>query len=93
MKPLQIVVQFIREGEIVVAHCPSLDVSAYGATMEEAQRHFEEALEAFLQETVKHGTLERVLREHGWTQVDVKPSQWNPPMVITEKPYTISVPA
>ena len=89
---VQVLVQFIKEGDLVVAHCPGLDVSAYGTTIEEAQQHFQEALEAFLEETAQHGTLQQVLREHGWSQAGTKPPRWNPPVVLAEKPDTIPIP-
>lgn len=49
-----------------VAYCPSLEVSSYGDTQEEAQTAFEEALEIFLEETVQRGTFEPELLRQGF---------------------------
>ncbi len=95
MQPIavRIPVQFIREGQTIVAVCPVLDVSSYGATLEEARKHFTEALDAFLEETARHGTLEKVLEEHGWTKIKTHPPRWTPPHIIEEHYEEIALPA
>lgn len=38
-----------REGDVVVALCPELDVASQGATVEEATANLKEAVELFLE--------------------------------------------
>lgn len=80
MKQLKtkLTVQFLREGNEFVAHCPALDISTSGSSLEEAKEMFSELLDIFFAETLKMGTLEKVLYECGWTKVGRK--GWSPPV-------------
>ena len=53
----------LREGDVYVGLCPSLGVSSFGDTPEEARRSLQEALDAFVEECDAMGTLEEVLAE------------------------------
>lgn len=67
IKPkLKVDVYLVTDGDYVVSYCPSLELSSYGHTATEARRAFSEALEIFLEETTRKGTLERVLLGLGW---------------------------
>ncbi len=60
-------VYIAEEEEQWVAYCPMLEVSSYGDSEEEAREMFEEAVEIFIEETARRGTLERELLRMGWT--------------------------
>jgi predicted RNase H-like HicB family nuclease len=63
--------QLIREGNMVVAYCPELDVSSCGYTPEEARTNLQTALRLFLEEAAKMGTLKQILIEAGYEVQDV----------------------
>jgi len=67
--------EIFREDDLYVAICPDLDVSSYGETENEARISLKEAVEAFLEECEKMGTLEEVLEEAGFTR---SAHQWLP---------------
>lgn len=75
----KIPVIFFREGKKVVAYSPALDLSSCGNTEKQARERFAEAIELFITEIDKMGTVEEVLEECGWRKV---PSQhtWSPPI-------------
>ena len=64
---LKILVQLIEDGDYITAYAPSLEVSSYAKTKKEAKKRFHEALDIFLDYTIKNGTLEKVLLDLGWT--------------------------
>jgi predicted RNase H-like HicB family nuclease len=53
--------QLMREGEMVVAYCPELDVSSCGHTAEEARSNLQTALRLFIEEAANMGTLKQIL--------------------------------
>jgi len=58
--------EFFREGDLYVGVAPELNVSSYGETLEEARKSLHEAVEAFLEECERMGTLEDVMEEAGF---------------------------
>ena len=56
---------FHEEG-LYVAVCPELDVSSFGATVDEAKESLREAVEAFMEGCQYLSTLEEVLEEAGY---------------------------
>ena len=64
----KVTVVFFREKDEqnIVAYCPVLDLSTCGNTIEKAKQNFIECLKIYLEETIKHGTLERDLLKLGW---------------------------
>lgn len=83
-----------REDDCFIAYCPDLELSSYGDTIEEAQKHFSEVLQIFFEDIIERGTVEQVLEECGWKKMKSKPlPQWVPPAYVAEKaiPLTISV--
>lgn len=75
-----ITVVVFKEEDIFVAYCPALELSSYGDNEMEAKEAFDEALEIFIEETSKKGTLERELLKLCWKlQQRPKPS-YQPPM-------------
>ena len=64
----KLTVTFFRQKDEknIVAYCPVLDLSTCGKTIEEAKENFVECLKIYLEETVRHGTLEKDLLKLGW---------------------------
>lgn len=63
-------IEIFKEGDVYVALSPELNVSSYGETIEDAKKSFKEAVEAFIEECQKMGTLEDVLEESGFLKVN-----------------------
>ena len=55
-----------KDEENVVAYCPMLDLATCENTIVKAKENFVECLRIYLEETVKHGTLEKDLMKLGW---------------------------
>ena len=86
-------VVFFREGDTVIAHSPVLDLSACGEDFEKAKRNFEDAVEVFFSECVKHGTLERALTACGWTvESSNHKRRISPPVYIGQDQIQVNVP-
>lgn len=69
-----------KEDGHFVAYCPALNLSSYGDSEEEAREAFEEALEIFLEETHKKGTLEKLLLKLGWQLQQLPKASYKPPI-------------
>lgn len=76
---VKIQIQLMKEGDTVIVYSPALDLCGYGKTAEEANKDFHNAFKIFVEETTRHGTLEKALEELGWRKVliDDKP-RWKP---------------
>jgi len=59
-------VDLFDEKGTIVAICPVLNVSGYGATIQEAIKSFHEAMQIFLRETMRCGTIMQALQDNGW---------------------------
>lgn len=59
-------IEIFKEGKQFVAVAPELNVSSFGDTEEEARVSLREAVELFLEECKRMGTLEDVLTEAGF---------------------------
>lgn len=70
---------FVENG-IRIVYCPSLDLSAAGNTLTEAQREFEQIFKMHIEDCVENGTLRDDLLAHGWKQ---KRSVLNAPKATT----------
>lgn len=58
----------------VVAYCPPLDVTSQGRSRAEAIAAVKEAVAAFIEYCIEHNTIDRVLRDRGFTQA--RPAEW-----------------
>ena len=58
--------EVFQEEDLYVAMCPELEVSSFGATMDEAKESLREGVEAFMEGCQHLGTLEEVLEEVGY---------------------------
>ena len=54
-----------KEGKYYIAYAPELNVVSQGKTPEHAERRLREAVEIFLEETKRLGTLEEILASLG----------------------------
>lgn len=82
-------VQVFREGKMFVAHAPELDVSSAGETVEEAKAHLVEAVEAFIEEAHRMGTLADILEEAGYERT---PEGWKAPDLLTQERAKVPLP-
>ncbi|RWZ88344.1 MULTISPECIES: hypothetical protein [unclassified Hydrotalea] len=64
---LQLNVLVLQQGDYYVAYCPSLNLSSYGDTIDDAKVGFDEVMEAYLEECKENGTLHDDLVKNGWT--------------------------
>ncbi len=64
-KRVRLIGEVWREGEMYVAACRELEVASCGRTVEEAWANLQEALQIFLEETARKGTLHELLEEAG----------------------------
>lgn len=71
-------VEIFKEGDVYVALSPELNISSFGDTIDDAKKSVKEAIEAFIEECEKIGTLEEVLEESGFLRTD---DSW-----VTRKP-------
>jgi predicted RNase H-like HicB family nuclease len=60
--------EFFKEDDLYVALAPQLNVSSFGDTLEEAKRAIQEAVEAFVEECERMGTLDEVMEEAGFVR-------------------------
>lgn len=70
--------QLFEEDEQIVALCPELNVSSFGDTSQEALSALQEAVELFLEECQRMGTLETVLEEAGYHRESPTARRWIP---------------
>ena len=66
---------FAEDGQ-VVALCAELNVSSFGDSAAQALDSLQEAVEAFLEECQRMGTLQTVLEEAGYRRDPADPSRW-----------------
>lgn len=68
--------QLYEEDEQYVAVCPELSVSSFGDAPADALASLKEAVELFLEECQRIGTLTFVLEEAGYQRNPAKPNHW-----------------
>ncbi len=88
MQNIYIKVEIFKEGDLYVALCPSLNISSFGESIQEAQSSLLEAVEAFVEECSEMGTIEEVLEESGFKRTD---HGWRPRQVITEEHLAVAI--
>jgi hypothetical protein len=74
----------LRKGEYFVAFSPSLQLSSYAKEPEDAKATFRGALKIFLEETIRLGTLERLLLKFGWTLKQTPKIRYTQPPISLE---------
>ncbi len=69
-----------QEDNVTVIYSPALDLSGYGYSEEEAKKSFTEALHEFFRYTTNKKTLDKVLKDLGWSvRGSKKKPKFNPP--------------
>jgi len=76
---LSLEVNLIKEGDFIVAYCPSLELSSYGDSEDDAKIAFEEALKIFIDETQSKGTFFNELLNLGWVLQKKPLASFTPP--------------
>ncbi len=76
---IEILVLLFKEGKYIVAYCPALELSSYGKTEKEALEYFSDALDIFINDTIKKGTLEKCLLKFGWNLQQIPFVKYIPP--------------
>lgn len=62
--------EIFPEGNVYAGLCPELNVSSFGASIQEARSSLQEAVEAFVEECEAMGTLQEVMEEVGFVKKD-----------------------
>lgn len=70
----QLTVYRFREGEAYIYYCPSLDLTAYGYTIEDGLHAFDTTARLYFEDVITRGLLVRDLRRLGW---DIKSAKQN----------------
>jgi predicted RNase H-like HicB family nuclease len=73
-------VEVFSEAGGFVARCAALRVSSQGESKEEAGEALKEALQMFVEETAKAGTLAEALGECGWKRLSAPPADFDRPV-------------
>jgi predicted RNase H-like HicB family nuclease len=68
--------ELFEEDGVVVSMCPELNVSSYGDTPDKALDSLKEAVELFLEECQRMGTLDLVLEEAGYRRDPSNSDRW-----------------
>jgi predicted RNase H-like HicB family nuclease len=80
MIPIDYDIIIFKEDETYVAHCPELDVSSCGNSVEQAKEMIKTAVRLFIEEAQKMLTLEQILEEAKYKK-DTN-GRWLPPKLI-----------
>lgn len=78
-----------KEGETFISYCPKLDVSSCGNTVDEARTNLKTAVRLFVEEAEKIGTLEDILKESGYEQINL--NRWATPRLVATELMSIGV--
>jgi predicted RNase H-like HicB family nuclease len=81
-------IEIFKEGDVYVALSPELNVSSFGDSIEDAKMSLKEAIEAFIEECEKMGTLEDVLEESGFLKSD---DSWEPRKPLAKESIAFAV--
>lgn len=83
--------QIWQEGKMFVSYNPELSVSSCGKTIEEARKNLKEAVELFIEETEKMGTLKEILEEAGFIKRKVDHEKiWKAPELLSLERMSLS---
>lgn len=79
---LQLNVLVFQQGDYFVAYCPSVNLSSYGDTIDDAKVGFKEVMEAYLEDSKENGTLRDDLVKNGWTLNIQNHKKAEPPAMV-----------
>ncbi|GBD86231.1 hypothetical protein BMS3Abin03_00141 [bacterium BMS3Abin03] len=74
-------VALIKESNFYIAYAPALELTAYGKSIKEAKKNFEEVVAIFFEEVTSNDKLFDVLLELGWTLKKLPEPKFTPPHV------------
>lgn len=77
-------IEIFKEGDVYAALSPDLNVSCFGETIEEAKKAIKEAIEAFVEECERMGTLE----ESGFSKIS---GSWESRKLVAEENVAIAL--
>lgn len=83
-------VQVWKERGTYVAYAPDLDVSSCGNSLREAKARLREAVELFLEESARMGTLDEILAEAGFEK---QGTTFRPRRILAREEVHLAVPA
>jgi len=87
---INVPVSYFKEDKSFVAYTPALDLSSAGKTLKEAEKNIAEAVSIFMEEILKHGTLDEVLSSLGWKKAS-KTNEWMPPIFVSHGMLPVTV--
>ena len=79
---LQLNVLVFQQGDYYVALCPSLNLSSYGDTIEDAKEGFDEVMETYLEDCRENGSLHQDLIKNGWVLHIENSKRADPPAMV-----------
>ncbi|MBI4371825.1 MAG: hypothetical protein HY552_05965 [Elusimicrobia bacterium] len=86
----------MREGIHFVAYAPALDMATSGRTYAEVERRSKELIQIFIEETLRHGTMDEALEGLGWKKIaktiSGHPPHWVPPQVVGQITQPMHIP-
>lgn len=82
-------VMIMKEGKQYVAYTPAFDLSTSGRTLSQAKERFNEAVQIFVEELDEMGTLDRVLKDLGWTKAK---KTWQAPRLVSHASERVRFP-
>jgi len=85
---LSLKVEVFKEGDVYVALSPELNVSSFGDTVEDARHSLTEAIMIYVEGCEELGTLEEVLEEAGFSQIN---DAWKPRKPLFEEELALAV--
>lgn len=86
---LKLTSQIFEEGGVYVSYTPELDISSCGKSVDEAKKNLVEAVEGFLEEAARMGTLAQILEEAGFIR---EGEEWRPPEAMIIEKISLPVP-
>jgi predicted RNase H-like HicB family nuclease len=87
---MQIPVNILKEGNRFIAYTPVFDLSTSAPTLQKVKARFSEAVQLFVEDLVKMGTLDSVLSDLGWKKIN---KRWRAPVQIAHETEKIKIPA
>ena len=88
MQDIAYTVHTFKEAGTYVAYVPELDISSCGATIEDARRNIQDAVQGFLETSSDMGALDAILVESGYKG---KGDSWEAPEFVALGRETASV--
>ena len=84
---LSLPVAVLREGRQFIAYTPALDFSTSGKSHQQALARFHEAVNLFVEECMRRGTLDAAVHDLGWRKAR---HIWRSPVLVSHEMRTVS---